>query len=103
MSRQIVAQSEIRDLRIAKDTLEQMGISYREASENILSIKRSYRDIVINCHLGQVSYDNMYQAEVNRIQQTYMANFFKDRAIREGNQCQQTVNENGEIVITITH
>ena len=99
MSRKVCVQFEVRDMLIMKDTLNQLGFDFTEPSENLLDIDRSYNHIRIQD--GSISYDSDDQTDVNKIKQTYMVNYYRDQAIREGMQVQEETNENGEIVLNI--
>jgi hypothetical protein len=97
MSRKICIQFEIRDILIMKDTLKQMGHDFVEKGQDIVQIQRSYHPIEFNAQTGEVSYDEMHVSEVDKIKQQYMLNFFKDRAIKEGNSVRETKLANGDI------
>jgi hypothetical protein len=101
MSRKVEVNFEVRDMLIIKDTLKQMGINFDEISQDQVSIGRSYHNITIDAKTGNISYDEANTGEVNKIKQTYMVNFYKDRAIREGMQIKEEVQTNGEIVLNI--
>ena len=94
-------QFEVRDMLIMRDTLKQMGITFDQVDDECIQIGRSYHNIMINGHDGTISYDDMNSSEVNKIKQTYMVNWYKDRAIREGMQVEQETKANGEIEIRI--
>ena len=99
MSAKLCVQFEVRDMLIMRDTLKQLGHNFTEVSQERLEIQRSYNPIVIQD--GSISFDSANQSEVNQIKQTYMVNYYKDQAIREGMQVKEEVNDNGEIVLNI--
>lgn len=101
MSREVNVQFEVRNMLIMKDTLNQLGYDFNESKNNILEISRPWHPIRINGNTGSISYDEYHVSEVNKIKQTYMVNFYKDQAIREGNQVEEKVEANGEIIINI--
>jgi hypothetical protein len=101
MSRKVVVQTEIRDMLILKDTLKQMGHKFNEVSADIIEMHRSYHPIQFNAKTGDVSFDDANINEVNTIKQAYAVNYYKDRAIKEGNQVQEVKRANGEIEIRI--
>ena len=101
MSRKVVVQTEIRDMLILKDTLKQMGHSFNETNADIIEMRRSYNNIQFNTKTGNVSFDDAQINEVNKIKQAYAVNFYKDRAIKEGNQIQEVKRASGEIEIRI--
>ncbi len=85
MSRKIVVQFEIRDMLILKDTLKQLGYNdFIEKNQDVVELRRAYHNIVFDSKTGNVSYDEVNVSEVNAIKQTYMVNFYKDQAIKEG-------------------
>ena len=101
MSRKAVVQTEIRDMLILKDTLKQMGHKFNEVSADIIEMHRSYHNIQFNAKTGDVSFDDAQVNEVNTIKQAYAVNYYKDRAIKEGNQVQEIKRASGEIEIRI--
>jgi hypothetical protein len=101
MSRKIVVQTEIRDTLILKDTLKQMGHAFTETNAEIIEMRRSYNSIQFNTKTGSVSFDDAQTNEVNTIKQAYAVNFYRDQAIKEGNQIQEVKRANGEIEIRI--
>jgi hypothetical protein len=101
MSRKIEVQTEIRDMLILKDTLKQLGHNFTDVSAAVIEISRSYHPIQFNTNTGTVSYDDANTSEANKIKQLYTVNFYKDQAIKEGNQVQEIKRANGEIEIRI--
>jgi hypothetical protein len=102
MSTEIQILFEIRSMLIMKDTLTEMGINYNEVSDNKLEIERPYHNIVIDSETGQVSLDEENKNEVDLITQQYQVNWYKDRAIREGNHIREEVTTTGEIILHVT-
>jgi hypothetical protein len=102
MSTEVNVAFEVRDMAIMKDTLKEMGIDFNEIGKDILEIRRSYNNTVINGNTGKISYDADRKAEIDNIKQRYTVAFYKDRALKEGMQLQETVNEQGEVVLTLT-
>jgi hypothetical protein len=86
-----------------KDTLTQMGINYKELNQDCVQIGRQWNPIEINAATGEISYDSAHEREVDGIKQNYMANVFRDKAIREGNQIKEEVSANGDIIIHVLH
>jgi hypothetical protein len=86
---------------ILKNTLKELGHNFNEISAETIEIQRSYYPIRFNTNTGETSYDDMCTSEVNKVKQQYTVNIYKDRALKEGNQIQQTINANGEIEIRI--
>lgn len=103
MSKEVQVQFEVREMFIMKETLEQMGINYQELNEHQLEIKKSYHNIVIDAQSGIIRYDDMDKKQIDKIKQGYMVNFYKDKAIREGNKVTEEVQANGEIILHITN
>jgi hypothetical protein len=103
MSQKICVQFEVRNMLIMKDTLKQMGIDYEEINQNAVRIGRSYQDITIDGAKGTIKFDSASSHEVNNIKQNYMVNFYRDKAIREGNQLREERMANGEIRLHVTH
>jgi len=101
MSRGIKVQFEVRDMLIMKDALKELGYDFIEQNPELLIIKKGYQDIQIDAKQSSITYDNSDTKTVNKIKQTYTLNFYKDRAIKEGNQLREEVRENGEIVLRI--
>jgi hypothetical protein len=101
MSRKVVVQTEIRDMLILKDTLKQMGHTFTETNAEIIEMRRSYNNIQFNTKTGAASYDDAQTNEVNKIKQAYAVNFYRDQAIKEGNQIQEITRATGEIEIRI--
>jgi hypothetical protein len=93
--------TEIRDMLILKETLKQMGHNFSETNADVIEMQRSYNNIQFNVKTGEVSFDDAQTQEVNKIKQTYAVNFYKDQAIKEGNQVQEVKRTNGEIEIRI--
>ena len=89
-------------MAIMKDTLKQMGIEYNDLSQDEISIRRNYHNIIINSHTGNITYDEVDNKKVDNIKQNYMVSFYKDKAIREGMQLKEEVNAKGEVVLTLT-
>ena len=101
MSRKVCVQTEIRDMLILKNTLEQLGHKFTEKNQDIIEIQRSYHPIKFETRTGEISYDEMNTKEVHAIKQAYAVNFYKDQAIKEGNQVQEVKLDNGDIRINI--
>jgi hypothetical protein len=101
MSTKINVQCEIRDMRILKDTLNQMGINFTEQNQDVLAIQRAYMPITINTRTGDLSHDSAHTGEVKNIRIQYAANFCREQCIREGNQIKEEVDANGHITIQI--
>jgi hypothetical protein len=93
--------TEIRDMLILKETLKQMGHNFSETNADVIEMQRSYNNIQFNVKTGEVSFDDAQTQEVNKIKQAYAVNFYKDQAIKEGNQVQEVKRTNGEIEIRI--
>jgi len=102
MSGEVCVRFEIRSMAIMKDTLKQMGIEYNDLSQDEISIRRNYHNIIINSHTGNITYDEVDNKKVDNIKQNYMVSFYKDKAIREGMQLKEEVNAKGEVVLTLT-
>ncbi len=102
MSDEMKIQFEVRSALIMKDTLTEMGIDFVENHENILDVKRPYHHMIINCDTGEVSLDQENKSEMDNICQRYQVNWYKDRAIREGNHVREEVTASGEIVLHVT-
>jgi hypothetical protein len=103
MSRKLEVSFEIRDMLIMKETLKQLGHSFREINQDAIEIQRSYNNIRINSKTGKISYDSDHSGEVDKIKQSYMVNFYRDKAIKEGMQIRQEVSANGEVILHVTH
>lgn len=103
MSGKICVQFEIRNALIMKDTLKEMGYNFDEQSEERFVIGSGYRSIEIDARNHKISFQDGNTTEVNKIKQAYMVNWYKDKAIREGNDVQTEVKSNGEIVLNIMH
>jgi len=97
MSRDVSVEFEVRSLCIMEDTLKEMEIPYSKSQKNILTIKKPYHNIVINSESGKISYDEENKNEVDILTRNYMVNWYKDQAIREGNEIREEVMANGEI------
>ena len=102
MSAEIQILFEIRSMLIMKDTLAEMGIDYNEIRDDVLEIGRPYHNIVIDGKTGQVSLDEENSHEVDLITQGYQVNWYKDRAIREGNHIHEEVTTTGEVILHVT-
>ena len=101
MSDEICVQFEVRSMLIMKDTLDKLGLAYQELKGDILSIRRLYHNIKINGQTGKISYDEMDKSEIDSICQNYMVNWYKDKAIREGNEIREETNVKGEVIIHV--
>lgn len=101
MSREIKVQFEIRSALIMRDTLEQMGINYEELQKDVFSIHERYHNTVIDCENNTIKYDDMAKKNVDKVKQNYMVNWYKDKAIREGNQIKEEVTADGEILLHV--
>ena len=84
MSAEISVQFEVRDIEIMKNTLKEMSIDFNEVNKGILSIDRSYHNIVINGNTGDISFDEENQKEIDLITQNYQTAWYKQQLIREG-------------------
>lgn len=102
MSEEIKVLFEVRNTLIMKDTLKEMGIDYNELSEHVVEIPRPYHNMVINGETGVVTLDEENKTEMDTICQKYQVNWYKDRAIREGNHVTEEVKATGEIVLHVT-
>lgn len=100
MSREVIVQFEVRDMLIMKDTLNQMGYDFTEVSPDFLEMQLKYK-MTINAAQGVINFDSDDTRTVNKIRQNYMTNFYRDQAIREGNDVETEVQENGEIILRI--
>ena len=96
MSRGVEVEFEVRSMDIMKDTLTKMKIKFSE-NGNEVTIGKRYNNITINSDTGRIAYDEENQKQVDKICQQYMVNWYKDRAIREGNEVQEEVMANGEV------
>jgi hypothetical protein len=105
MSAHITVQSEIRNMRILKDTLTEMGYNFADTGSNqeVVEIQRSYHNIRFSTNDGQVSFDDANTKEVNTIKRTYSVNFCKDFAIKEGMEAKVTEEANGEVTVNFVH
>jgi len=101
MSEKIIIECEVRSMLIMKDTLEQMGFNYKELDDHRVQISQSYHNITIDSNTGRISCDSANRREVNKITQEYMLNFFKDKAIKEGNKFREERLANGEVELHI--
>jgi hypothetical protein len=102
MSRKVNVHFEVRSMLIMKDTLKQLGHNFTETQKDILSIQMSYMPTIINGVTGQIDYDDSNTKTVDKIKQQYMANFYRDQAIKEGMQVQQEVSKTGEIILRLS-
>jgi len=102
MSDEIKVLFEIRNMLIMKETLKEMGIDYNELSEHSVEIQRPYHNMVINSETGEVTLDEENKQEMDIICQKYQINWYKDRAVREGNHVREEVRSTGEIVLHVT-
>ena len=93
---------EIHNMAIMKDTLTEMGIKFSEKNE-VLEIMKSRYPISINSTTGEITFDSDQQQEVNKIKVSYMENFYRDRAIREGMKVTKQINAQGEIELYLTN
>lgn len=103
MSTKVNVQFEIRNSAIMKDTLKQLGFNFEETNQDRFVLLRKYNNIVIDAQRNEISFDSDNNWEVNKIKQNYMINWYKDKATREGNDVQEEVKNNGEIVLNIRH
>ena len=101
MSCEICIQFEVRSMLIMKDTLTEMGINYEEVGTDIVEIERPYHNIRIYGETGQVSFDEIHQEDVHKICQTYQVNWYKDKAIKEGNKVREEVNTEGVVTLHV--
>lgn len=85
---------------IMRQTLNELKYSYNEAND-LITIEGSYGGIAIDSNAGRIKYDSVHQQKVDKIKQSYTTNFYKDQAIREGNQIRESVNEQGIITLQI--
>jgi len=102
MSNLISVSFEVRNMAIMKDTLKQMGLEATEQNET-LTIMRNRYPISINASTGEISFDSDQRREVDQIKQTYMENFYRDRAIREGMKIHKEVKANGAIELYLSN
>ena len=97
MSTEIVVNAEIRSKTILMATLKEMGLHFQEIGQNEISIGGSYHATKINCETGDIRFDDMNQNNVDKIIQNYMKEFWRDKAIQEGCQIEETVDSKGTI------
>jgi hypothetical protein len=98
MSRSVSVVFEVRSMAIMEDTLKAMNIDYNKSNKgNVFTIKRDYNNIVINGNTNKIRSDEMDKSTVNEICKNYTVNWYKDRAIREGNEIREEVKANGEV------
>jgi uncharacterized protein YpuA (DUF1002 family) len=103
MSRKIEVNFEVRNMLIMKETLKQMNIDFNQINDHLVDVSRRYNNISINSSNGQISFNSDDRSTVNSIKQTYMVNFYKDEAIREGmNLVEECDAKTGEIVLVMT-
>ncbi len=102
MSDEMTVKCEIRSMLIMKETLTEMGIDFKEIKGDILEIDRPYHNMVINGETGEVTLDQENKGEMDNICQKYQVNWYKDRAIREGNKVREEVLTSGEIILHVT-
>ena len=101
MSTEIFIAFEIHDLSIVKETVKKLGYTFTEPRDNTIEIDMEYHPIVIDAEKGAISYDSDHVSQVNKIKQSYMVDYYTDKAIREGNQIQIESGVNEEIIINI--
>lgn len=99
MSRRVCVQCEVRNMLIMKDTLKQMGYQFNVESENVIQV--SFPWMEINAQEGSIHCDSMHRSTVDLVKKTYMANFYRDKAIREGNQVEEETTSKGEVILHI--
>ena len=100
MSKGIIGQTEIRNKLILKKALEEMGISYKELSDETMSWGESYNKMTIDLNTGEISYDNAKQRQVKEIQQMYSKQFIMQEILKKGHKVESvnTVDGNIEII-----
>jgi hypothetical protein len=86
-----------------KDTLKQLGYDFQEQNQEKFIIGQGYSNITIDAQNHSITYGDGQTGKVNKIKQAYMVNWYKDKAIHEGNDVQEEVKSNGEIVLNIRH
>jgi len=104
MSRGITVSFEVRDMRIMKDTIKEMGLKFDEVTQEQIQIQRFRRPIVISsAGEGSISFDEEDRKTVCDIRKNYGVNYYRDRAIREGMDVEVKKQANGEVKIELFH
>lgn len=101
MSQEIEVQFEVRSMLIMKETLKQMGVNYKELNDHTVEIKRRYYNIKIDSDTGIITCDELNKKEIDDITQEYMVNYYKDKAIKEGNKYKEIRKTSGEVELHI--
>jgi len=100
MSTEVIGTTQIRDMLILKKTLEEMGISFQELSEETLAWGTRYNRMQVNVATGQIKYDSMNKSQVQELQQQYGKQFIMYEIAKKGHcvESVQTVGDNIEII-----
>jgi len=86
---------------IMLQTLDELKYSYNKNSNEMVTVSGTYGGITIDGNAGKIKYDSVHQTKVDKIKQNYTVNFYRDQAIREGNEIRQSVNDQGIITLQI--
>ena len=98
MSEFVTVQFEIKDMAIMKETLKELSHNFTELGEQHLQINLKYN---VDIHSGTIKYDSDDIKEVNKLKKTYMVNFYRIQAIKEGMEVNVEEQANGEIFIDL--
>jgi intein-encoded DNA endonuclease-like protein len=99
MSTKIIVQTEIREMAILRDTLEEMGLSFTAENENIIRIQNMSYPVSINLQNGSIDYDSDQRSIVDDMIQKYAVNYVRDEYLKRGLSIQQEVDQQGRIHI----
>jgi len=103
MSTSVIGLTEIRNTAILKQTLTELGISYREVNAETLTWGEGYQKMMINTNTGEIKYDNMYNESVNHIKQNYSKNFIIAEIAKKGHRISSINNVNNTIEIIASY
>ena len=98
MSTKIVVQTEIREMTILKDTLEEMGLNHT-VENDVVRIQNLSYPVAINLQTGDINYDSDQKGQIQDMVQQYAANWWKNECLKEGTETRQEVDTQGRIHI----
>jgi hypothetical protein len=104
MSTKVNVNTEIRNSKILKDTLEQLKIKCNEDKQNeIITIQIAYNNMIFDLKNGHVSYDSGHKGQIDNINRNYQKNLVLMNA-NKNNHVVESVNESNDgIIITLSY
>ena len=90
----------IRNITILKQTLEELGISFKELSDEKITFGEGYDRCEVDLAEGQIHYDDMKRNFIDKLEQTYGKHFIISEIKKKGHKI-DSINKVGENIEVI--